>query len=168
MDFNLATHLEPQPGASQQCLGKGRRSKGDSFEQGEGGMCWYPPGQTVRLCFLARLMTGSLWALMRKKCPGDRFSPSHRSKAKPPSRGPVESTALGICGDQRRCSSPLTRRGFGTGMGGVHPLRWQCPHHPGGVQGPGAPQSCPTLVHEEDEAVVYLGLSEPLDLSAGC
>lgn len=40
-------------------------------------------------------------------------------------------------------------------------------HQAGVVQGAGAPQSCPTLVHEEDEAVVYLGLSEPLDLSVG-
>ena len=32
----------------------------------------------------------------------------------------------------------------------------------------GAPQPCLTLVHEEDEAVVYLGLGELPDLSAGC
>lgn len=44
---------------------------------------------------MARLMCSSLCALTRKKCPGDRFSPSHRSKAKPPSRGPAESTELG-------------------------------------------------------------------------
>lgn len=148
-------------------LGKGRRSKGAPLELGEWGTCWYPPGQTVRLCFLARLMTGSLWALMRKKCPGDRFSPSHRSKAKPPSRGPVESTNLGICGGQRGCSSPLTCQGFGPGMRLASPVAAQCPHQAGVVQGAGAPQSCPTLVHEEDEAVVYLGLSEPLDLSVG-
>lgn len=40
-------------------------------------------------------MCSSLCALTRKKCPGDRFSPSHKSKAKPPSRGPAESTELG-------------------------------------------------------------------------
>lgn len=97
------------------------------FELGEWGMCWYPPGQTVRLCFLARLTMGSLWALMRKKCPGDRFSPSHRSKAKPPSRAPVESTELSTCGAQRRCSSPLTYQGFGVGTprgGTVSPSPW--------------------------------------------
>lgn len=52
-------------------------------------------------------------------------------------------------------------------MGCASPVVAQCPHHPGVVQGVQDTQSCPTLVHEEDEAVVYLGLSEPLDFSAG-
>lgn len=78
-------------------------------------MFLYLPGQTVRLCFLARLMRGCLSALMKKKCPGDKFSPSQRSKAKPPSRGPVESTLLGVCGEQRGCSLPPTWLGLDQG-----------------------------------------------------
>lgn len=66
-------------------------------------------------------MCSCLCALTRKKCPGDRFSPSHRSKAKPPSRGPAESTELGHRADptlvQDRGTAPTpAARSMGTAV----------------------------------------------------
>jgi len=117
---SLSACLQPLPLTSRRCWGGGRWWKGPraplAIKLGGRGSCPYPPGQTVRLCFLARLMSGSLWALTRKKCPGDRFSPSHRSKAKPPSRGPAESTELGIHGGgQRGLQLPVNLARFGPG-----------------------------------------------------
>lgn len=69
----------------------------------------------------------------------------------------------GHWGGPRRCSSPLTWR-FWTRDGSASPV---VPIPLGWCRGPGTPQPCPTLVHEEDEAVVNLGLSESLELGAG-